>query len=566
MDPVLARRLAQQREKASQNEIETDGGAAATPALVGRGHRTASQAKRSIDSGPARFTAPPPHETVCEASGREEAEGPTRESDTTDTPAADDPGGPPPPPQVIDADGDSEEEQDAFAAEQSMPSFAPPPPPPVINFRESHFGEPDDPWEQEQDEDVDDDDDDDDNNPPGDSVEGSTDATTADAVARRPSHRRSSASIPSRLATADDPAPPPDPPPPDDDAPPLAWRPPPPSADADVVPVDDDGAEGAGAQTPTVPVVGTVARGWKPPPPPGDPPPGTHILAPPTASTKGLRVFPACDTAATPFFGAFAAGSAGLGSSSGRSVKAPPDFGMPLPPSSPHGWKPPPPPGAPPPSRTGSRPRAVSGNATTIAGAAGGGLGLPRISTSGGARGLPPMPPDDSDVSSDADEGDDAAAAEGSRTAALLKGAPGAAAAPHAHAGYLSKMGGQRGLSRVWHERYCVLRDGVLVYYLTHNDAAVEGEAAAKSKQPFPLRGATIIAPARRNGLALGKHAALSFELKPPPGAAALKPLVFAAETPRVLQQWLVALHAAATAAEPSAQAGSAGIVSDAAA
>ena len=133
--------------------------------------------------------------------------------------------------------------------------------------------------------------------------------------------------------------------------------------------------------------------------------------------------------------------------------------------------------------------------------------------------------------------------------------------------GYLMKMGGARGLSRAWHERYCVLRDGVLEYFLSHEGVVAGGggvdddlcsmrgdgggdERSApppKSKVPFPLAGASIVSPARRNALALGKHASLSFEVKPPRGApAAVKPLVFSAPSTRLLQQWLVALHASA--------------------
>ena len=105
--------------------------------------------------------------------------------------------------------------------------------------------------------------------------------------------------------------------------------------------------------------------------------------------------------------------------------------------------------------------------------------------------------------------------------------------------GYLMKMGGARGLSRAWHERYCVLRDGVLEYFLSHEGVVAGGggvdddlcsmrgdgggdERSApppKSKVPFPLAGASIVSPARRNALALGKHASLSFEVKPPRGA-----------------------------------------------
>ena len=121
------------------------------------------------------------------------------------------------------------------------------------------------------------------------------------------------------------------------------------------------------------------------------------------------------------------------------------------------------------------------------------------------------------------------------------------------HSGRLLKMGGQRGVGRAWHERYVVIHDGVLEYFVSQADASQHG-VAAKSKAPFPLDGALITSPARRSSLALGKHAALSFELKPAAGSpSTLKPLVFSASSTRVLQAWLVALQAAAEPAVPSA-------------
>lgn len=58
--------------------------------------------------------------------------------------------------------------------------------------------------------------------------------------------------------------------------------------------------------------------------------------------------------------------------------------------------------------------------------------------------------------------------------------------------------------------------------------------------------------------MALGKHAALSLEIRPPPNSpSALKPLVFSAPSPRLLQQWLVALRAACHGAAAQVDAGS---------
>lgn len=39
--------------------------------------------------------------------------------------------------------------------------------------------------------------------------------------------------------------------------------------------------------------------------------------------------------------------------------------------------------------------------------------------------------------------------------------------------GYLHKMGGQRTLGRAWHERYVILREAVLEYYISHTDASL---------------------------------------------------------------------------------------------
>lgn len=85
------------------------------------------------------------------------------------------------------------------------------------------------------------------------------------------------------------------------------------------------------------------------------------------------------------------------------------------------------------------------------------------------------------------------------------------------------------------------------------------GQDTPKSKVPFPLAGCQVVSPARRNALALGKHASLSFELKPPAtSAAGIKPLVFSASSTRALQQWLIALHAATAGGQGTPAGGSA--------
>lgn len=127
--------------------------------------------------------------------------------------------------------------------------------------------------------------------------------------------------------------------------------------------------------------------------------------------------------------------------------------------------------------------------------------------------------------------------------------------------GYLLKMGGQRGLAREWHQRYVVLQGGQMVYYLTHEGLGDRGQPTSssplpKSKAPYPLRGAIVHSPAKRGAFTLGKHAALSFEVRATSAAdtgAKQKALVFSAPSAQVLEQWLVALQSASSSA-PTAE------------
>ena len=627
MDPKLAARLAAQREKAAEGEIESVNTAPVSVArLVGRGPRRASQ----IRLGSAFATTA--------SSPKVKAAEPLLEGDEGESDAE---------VEHEQEDAVANAEEEVAAEPEELPSSRPPVPPvpsvpskppvppvfrpqvPPVMFGAANDVQPvDSAVEADGVAGAD-----------GDAEElpheDSPLATAAEDMAAmaigeaapvdlgETSHPAPMASqIPSRTRLPSDPPPPPLPPPPAD--PPTQWAPLPPPPETEEIE-----SSRAAAPLSTRPTDLMVVDGeWKPPPPPGAPPPDAGEPPPSLresayqpsarASASGLSVFPPLELPAwSP--GALSRASSHVGGASGRGE------GEAGPSPSERPWKPPPPPGAPLPGRgtaaaspshpsaPSARPRALTGQMTPVAGAVGGGLGLPRFMgsggarlslASGGARGPPPLEDDGEDMSdvaaSTGDEDEEEAAAGGAAAGAIAAdggadadltladrqvslfvrnpaqaAAAWRAGAPHlmsqralvsgdgtrvsaaepAMCGYLFKMGGARGVGRAWHERYVVLRGEHLEYYLTQPDASLAGGGAEpKSKRPFPLEGANVVSPARRNALALGKHAALSFELKPPSTAlgGGLKPLVFSAPSARVLQQWLVALHAAAAGPVPA--------------
>jgi len=102
--------------------------------------------------------------------------------------------------------------------------------------------------------------------------------------------------------------------------------------------------------------------------------------------------------------------------------------------------------------------------------------------------------------------------------------------------GFLKKMGGMRFSGAVWHERFVVIENGVMQYYVERWEPDAP-PPPPKSAQPLPLEALRVHYPPRRK--LLGRAASeFVFEIE-----TQGKSFVFCASSGRELQQWVQALR-----------------------